>query len=191
MSDVIHQDNNSPEPSEPVNPDLEETKKRAALEILATMNEYRIQPESLKMSDKPPLAKGGQGTVVLATIKKAKTLKIDELSEGQEDQEVAVKKLDLKPGEGRKSLNAFVNELTIATDLLHPNVAEFIGFVEDFENGVAWMVLPLATHGNAREFLASGTYDIPERMYLIMGTLRGIRYLHEQDPPICHGDLKS
>lgn len=51
--------------------------------------------------------------------------------------------------------------------LSHPNIIEFLGFVEDMDKGDAWIVLPWEANGNVREFLESGEYDIPERISLV------------------------
>ncbi|KAG8915018.1 hypothetical protein FRC00_008727, partial [Tulasnella sp. 408] len=48
----------------------------------------------------------------------------------------------------------------------HPNIIKFIGFVEEIENGDAWMVLPWEANGNIREFLQSGEWSVPERISL-------------------------
>lgn len=49
----------------------------------------------------------------------------------------------------------------------HPNIIKFIGFVEEIENGDAWMVLPWEANGNIREFLQCGEWSIPERISLV------------------------
>ncbi|KIO21252.1 hypothetical protein M407DRAFT_48602, partial [Tulasnella calospora MUT 4182] len=85
----------------------------------------------------------------------------------------------------------FVNELSIMVTLSHPNIVEFIGFVEDMQKGDAWIVVPWEANGNVREFLQSGEWDIPERISLIHDVIKGVEYLHTREPPICHGDLKS
>ncbi|KAG8910400.1 hypothetical protein FRC00_008263 [Tulasnella sp. 408] len=86
---------------------------------------------------------------------------------------------------------SFVNELSLMASLSHPNVIEFLGFVEDMSKGDAWIILPWEANGNVREFLQSGEWDIPERISLIQDVAKGLEYLHSRDPPICHGDLKS
>lgn len=49
----------------------------------------------------------------------------------------------------------------------HPNIIRLIGFVEDMEKGDAWLIIPWEANGNVREFLASGDWDIPERVSLV------------------------
>ncbi|KIO22112.1 hypothetical protein M407DRAFT_28327 [Tulasnella calospora MUT 4182] len=90
-----------------------------------------------------------------------------------------------------KFLEAFVNEFHIVDGLSHPNIIEVLGFVEDLQNKVAWIVSPWKANGNVREFLRSGDWEIPERISLIKDVSAGLDYLHGRQPPICHGDLKS
>ncbi|KAG8923973.1 hypothetical protein FRC01_012102 [Tulasnella sp. 417] len=106
--------------------------------------------------------------------------------------QVAVKKLriDDEMDQDRTS-KAFVRELGVLDSLNHPNVAKLVGFVEDLERGVAWLVSSWEPNGNVRQFLMVAKCAIPERISLIRDTLEGLRYLHTHEPPICHGDLKS
>ncbi|KIO20230.1 hypothetical protein M407DRAFT_81831, partial [Tulasnella calospora MUT 4182] len=80
-------------------------------------------------------------------------------------------------------------EAEVMARLSHENIIRLIGFVEDLHNGKAWFVLPWEANGNVSEFLATGEWEIPERVSL--DTFAGLEYLHMQQPPICHGDLKS
>ncbi|KIO18522.1 hypothetical protein M407DRAFT_225312 [Tulasnella calospora MUT 4182] len=75
--------------------------------------------------------------------------------------------------------------------LSHENIIKLIGFVENLQEGKAWIVLAWEPNGNVSEFLATGEWEIPERLSLIKDTFAGIKYLHTRQPPICHGDLKS
>ncbi|KIO20167.1 hypothetical protein M407DRAFT_60603, partial [Tulasnella calospora MUT 4182] len=86
---------------------------------------------------------------------------------------------------------SFVNELSLMASLSHPNIIQFLGFVEDMDKADARIILPWEADGNVRDFLKSGEWDIPERVSLIQDTAKGLEYLHTHDPPICHGDLKS
>ncbi|KAG8963977.1 hypothetical protein FRC00_004343 [Tulasnella sp. 408] len=107
------------------------------------------------------------------------------------EQKVAVKRLEWpcnNSGESAKFFKSFVNELSLMASLSHPNIIKFLGFVEDMKEGDARIILPWEANGNVREFLQSGDWDIPER---IQDTAKGLDYLHNRDPPICHGDLKS
>lgn len=49
----------------------------------------------------------------------------------------------------------------------HENIIKLIGFVEDLAKGCAWIVLAWEPNGNVSEFLATGTWEIPERISLV------------------------
>ncbi|KIO21325.1 hypothetical protein M407DRAFT_80495, partial [Tulasnella calospora MUT 4182] len=85
----------------------------------------------------------------------------------------------------------FVHEVEILAELSHENVVRLVGFVEQLEQGEAWIVLSWHPNGNVREFLATEEWEVPERISLIKDTFEGLAYLHSRNPPICHGDLKS
>ncbi|KAG9025092.1 hypothetical protein FS837_005079, partial [Tulasnella sp. UAMH 9824] len=110
------------------------------------------------------------------------------------ERDVAVKMLYWPHDDTEQSttvFKSFVNELSLMACLYHPNIIEFLGFVEDMERGDAWIILPWEANGNVRDFLKGGEWDIPERVSLVQDTAKGLQYLHAHDPPICHGDLKS
>ncbi|KIO16920.1 hypothetical protein M407DRAFT_85465, partial [Tulasnella calospora MUT 4182] len=86
---------------------------------------------------------------------------------------------------------AFVHEVEMMAGLSHKNVVRFLGFVEDFENGKAWIIMSWEPNGNVSEFLEARKCEIPERISLIQDTFEGLLYLHTRQPPIYHGDLKS
>ncbi|KAG8961484.1 hypothetical protein FRC00_012127 [Tulasnella sp. 408] len=118
----------------------------------------------------------------------------EEIGDLPREQEVAIKKLEWPrddPEDSAMFFKSFVNELSLMAPLFHPNIIEFLGFVEDTEKGDAWIILPWVANGNVRDFLKSGEWDIPERVSLVQDTAAGLEYLHTHDPPICHGDLKS
>lgn len=51
--------------------------------------------------------------------------------------------------------------------LSHKNIVQLVGFVEDFERGIAWIVMSWEPNGNVSEFLAGGKWEIPERISLV------------------------
>ena len=58
-------------------------------------------------------------------------------------------------------------ETSILAKLRHSNIIQLEGFVEDLQNDVAWMVFPWYKNGNVQEFLATGEWEIPERISLV------------------------
>ncbi|KAG8925695.1 hypothetical protein FRC00_003745, partial [Tulasnella sp. 408] len=153
------------------------------------MSGYRIEQTRIKFADTVPRARGGQGVVIIGTL-----IPLGSSEERLPELKVAVKKLEWRHDEAEESakfFKSFVNELSLMKDLSHPNIVKLVGFVEDMQKGEAWMILPWEGNGNVREFLLSGEWDIPERISLIQDTAEGLAYLHNHQPPICHGDLKS
>ena len=57
--------------------------------------------------------------------------------------------------------------MEVTAGLSHKNIVRLVGFVEDLENGKAWVVLSWEPNGNVSEFLATGKYEIPERVSLV------------------------
>lgn len=51
--------------------------------------------------------------------------------------------------------------------LSHENVVHLLGFVEELEEGKAWIVLSWHPNGNVSEFIARGELEIPERISLV------------------------
>lgn len=190
----------------------------------------RIDPIRIKITDTTQGTRGGQGVVVIGSLKPSaasnpflpeviaevlftdgwkeplhETLRtlppkefmilvVEALKQILSEQKVAIKKLQWPRDDVEQStkfFKCFVNELSLMASLSHPNIIEFLGFVEDMEKGDAWIITPWEGNGNVREFLQSGKWDIPERISLIQDTARGLEYLHTYNTPICHGDLKS
>lgn len=62
----------------------------------------------------------------------------------------------------------FVHEVEMLPGLTHDNIVRLIGFIEELEEGKAWIVLAWEPNGNVREFLGSGeSWEIPERISLV------------------------
>ena len=154
------------------------------------MSWHQMDPTTIKIADSKPCARGGQGTIVVGTMippEKVPTwipedflkwffemkLAIKKYEWNREDTEASAKFLNVWSSShvflasSNFPYQAFVNELSIMASLSHPNIIEFFGFVEDMEKGDAWIVLPWEPNGNVREFLASGEWDIPERVSLV------------------------
>ncbi|KAG9048659.1 hypothetical protein FS837_012287 [Tulasnella sp. UAMH 9824] len=160
--------------------------KASARDVLTSLSSRRIDIEEIKFMGDGLIGQGGMGDVAVATIIS------DERSQSDSGRIVAVKKLHPSDGiDEEKFLRGFVNELRVIEGLSHPHIIEIIGFAEDMERRIAWLVLPWEANGNVREFLLSGRWELPERVSLIQDVSSGLDYLHTHQPPICHGDLKS
>ncbi|KIO25821.1 hypothetical protein M407DRAFT_24875 [Tulasnella calospora MUT 4182] len=105
---------------------------------------------------------------------------------------VAVKKLKIeRDTDLERVLGLALRESEFLVKLSHPNIVKLEGFVEDLSAQKVWLIFPWEEYGNLRDFLASGEWEVPERISLIDDVTLGLDYLHSQEPPIYHGDLKS
>ncbi|KIO16182.1 hypothetical protein M407DRAFT_34180 [Tulasnella calospora MUT 4182] len=155
------------------------------LELLVALSGKRISITDIKITEKIPQDGGTFADVMMATLFRASHC-------GQGENRVAVKKLRFFGDMTEEKFHSgFVNELRLLDKLSHPNIVKIIGFVEDMEHRIAWLVFPWETNGNLRKFLRSGNWEIPERVSLIEDVALGLEYLHTLRTPICHGDLKS
>lgn len=68
---------------------------------------------------------------------------------------------------GAQFSQAFVREIGIVASIRHPNIVRLVGFVEDIQNGIAWMIFPWEANGNIREFLSLRQVTVPERISLV------------------------
>ncbi|KAG8915096.1 hypothetical protein FRC00_008014 [Tulasnella sp. 408] len=174
--------------------------KNTQRQRLEALSDLRIYPNEIEFSSSDFNRSGGKADVAKATYR----------PEGRTEELVAVKKhrYFLKIGKKKfanirviffdidcailiDSFKEFAHEVEVMAGLWHESIVELIGFIEDLENGIAWIVLSWLPNGNVREFLATQEWEIPERISLIQDTFMGIKHLHSQRPPICHGDLKS
>ncbi|KIO16106.1 hypothetical protein M407DRAFT_34257 [Tulasnella calospora MUT 4182] len=157
--------------------------------VLESLGHLRIDKARIKPIESRALDPGGTADVEPAILAPAQS----SCSSGSDDVEyVAVKKLRLDAeDDGGRALAPFAHEANLLSELSHENVVKIIGFVEDVEHGVAWMVFTWEKNGNLREFVRSANWELPERVSLIGDVARGLSYLHGRHPPICHGDMKS
>ncbi|KIO18781.1 hypothetical protein M407DRAFT_83574, partial [Tulasnella calospora MUT 4182] len=73
----------------------------------------------------------------------------------------------------------------------HPGIAKFLGFYADFKNSKAWLLSPWEPNGNVSEFIKAHNPEVPEKLSLVYDTIDALTFLHQRDPPVCHGDLKA
>ncbi|KIO19423.1 hypothetical protein M407DRAFT_46765, partial [Tulasnella calospora MUT 4182] len=87
---------------------------------------------------------------------------------------------------------AFTREMLVWSSLeAHPGIAKFLGFYADFKCSEAWLLSPWEPNGNVREFIEANNLEVPERLSLVYDTIDALIFLHELNPPVCHGDIKS
>ncbi|KIO22979.1 hypothetical protein M407DRAFT_27548 [Tulasnella calospora MUT 4182] len=105
---------------------------------------------------------------------------------------VAVKKIKIeRDTDLERALGLALRESEFLVELSHPNIVKLEGFVKDLSTQKVWLIFPWEEHGNLRDFLASGEWEVPERISLVHDVTLGLEYLHSRAPPIYHGDLKS
>lgn len=103
---------------------------------------------------------------------------------------VAVKKL-LNQKLDQAGLDTFMAEVSILSDLRHPNIVLFMGSCLDPAN--LFYVTEFCAKGSLFEVLHSERQQLPlkTRIHMAADIARGMAYLHLADPPIIHQDLKS
>ncbi|KIO20744.1 hypothetical protein M407DRAFT_29638 [Tulasnella calospora MUT 4182] len=157
--------------------------------VLESLAHLRIDRIRIKPIESQAPKTGAKADVEAAILTSAQP---SNSSEPDVTEYVAVKKLrfDSETDDDR-ALAPFAHEVGLLNDLSHPNVVRIVGFVQDVDTGVAWLVFTWEKNGNLREFVRSANWELPERISLIYDVATGLSYLHGRSPPICHGDLKS
>ncbi|KIO30604.1 hypothetical protein M407DRAFT_20325 [Tulasnella calospora MUT 4182] len=159
--------------------------------IVEALSEWRMSADSLMFFDDNAQKKGGSADVTRAGAVICRPVEPGNRSMTAVHS-VAVKKFRLADDINRRTQAAcFANELSLLSELHHENIVRLIGFVENVEEKIAWILLHWEGNGNVREFILSQDWVIPERLSLIHDVTCGLEYIHSRDPPICHGDLKS
>src|SRR5215469_1889072 len=104
------------------------------------------------------------------------------------NREVAVKVIHANFTEDPSFGERFLREAQAITKLSHPNILPLIEFGE--ENGVLYLVMPLAREGTLRDLLKrrNGPLPLEEAIPLFTQMCDAVQYAHEQD--IIHRDIK-
>jgi len=84
-----------------------------------------------------------------------------------------------------------IGEAGMMAILRHPNVLQLFGC--SLTSQAIWIVSELCSLGSLRQLLddRGRTLLLEERLNLALQVAEGMTYLHSQDPPIIHRDLKS
>ncbi|KIO25934.1 hypothetical protein M407DRAFT_24784 [Tulasnella calospora MUT 4182] len=171
---------------------------------VSKLAKWRVDPSLIEFSEGTPEFVGGHATVsrALLTPASANEVNVNKLENGEgglkssdrnfKRKDVAVKKLKIEKKDDRERvLKLALREAGFLTELDHGHIIELEGFAADLPNDQIWLIFLWHEHGNLKDFVASQDWEIPERICLISDVTYGVQYLHSQDPPICHGDLKS
>ena len=81
-----------------------------------------------------------------------------------------------------------MNEAAIQSKLSHPNILRIIGLV--FDHGNFGLVLEFMDNGDLYDYLHNNDVEWKLKLSFISDVTAGMHYLHSQEPPIIHGDLK-
>lgn len=92
----------------------------------------------------------------------------------------------------------------------HPGITTFLGFCADFDRREVWLISSWEPNGNVSEFIKGRELEVPEKLALVSvyrtfgklscsnlalyqayDTIDALAFLHQLDPPVCHGDIKS
>ncbi|KAG8948368.1 hypothetical protein FRC04_009864 [Tulasnella sp. 424] len=159
--------------------------------VVEALSKWRVDANDLVFSDDSAQKRGGSADVVKAMASISKSAARGDQNSATA-REVAVKKFRSSGEANRRTqAAAFANELSLLSELDHDNIVKLIGFVENAQEEIAWILLQWEENGNLREFVHSQEWVIPERVALIYDVACGLHHLQSRDPPICHGDLKS
>ncbi|KIO33759.1 hypothetical protein M407DRAFT_17370 [Tulasnella calospora MUT 4182] len=192
MSENIKETKESTSAQETLVDEIEDAMKRLRIyprNVLGSLSHLRIDKARIKLIGGQAPKVGGQGAVEAAILASPPS---SSPPESDDAEFVAVKKLHVdEETDGDRVLAPLAHEVNLLNDLSHENVVKIVGFVEEVEKGVAWMIFAWEKNGNLREFVRSAKWELPERVSLIQDVVMGLSYLHGRNPPICHGDLKS
>lgn len=102
---------------------------------------------------------------------------------------VAVKQISCP--EGLQASDRIEEEAVTLVNLRHPNVILFMGFVH--EPSRLWIVTEYCSRGSMRDILDRNDNTLTQGrlLKLALGAARGLAYLHGQQPPVLHLDLKT
>jgi len=105
--------------------------------------------------------------------------------------EVAIKKISTQYMR-KSALDELCNEVKMMVDLRHDSICQVFGQSMVEADQEIWIVFPFVHGGNLYDLLASSK-ELPWelRIRLAHYAVMAVNFLHTQDPPIVHRDIKS
>ncbi|KAJ7596370.1 kinase-like domain-containing protein [Mycena floridula] len=92
------------------------------------------------------------------------------------------------PEKTAKLAKQFCGEALAWRQLEHPNILPFLGVNFDLFSPTFCLVSPWMSQGNLKEYLER--HPICNRSKAILEISEAINYLHNQDPPVVHGNIR-
>ncbi|KAG9039664.1 hypothetical protein FS837_000949 [Tulasnella sp. UAMH 9824] len=84
-----------------------------------------------------------------------------------------------------------LRQLRIWVRLRHEGILQLIGFHIDHLYNEAWLISPWQPNGNLLAYISKHELQFVDRLRLCVQVGEAVKYLHENEPPIFHGDLKA
>ncbi|KAG8896066.1 hypothetical protein FRC00_006548, partial [Tulasnella sp. 408] len=105
---------------------------------------------------------------------------------------VAVKTIRLRAHhkEPLRLVKRLARELKVWARLHHAHILPVLGYYLDDSYRIAVLISAYQTHGDLKDYLEQEDRPWDIRIQLTRDSADGLAYLHSQDPPIRHGDLK-
>ncbi|KAF8297420.1 kinase-like protein [Clavulina sp. PMI_390] len=83
-------------------------------------------------------------------------------------------------------------EAIIHSQLNHLNILPFLGIYHEDDESYPFTIFPFVERGSLERLLNTlEPHRLMEPQDLLVGTARGVAYLHSRSPPIIHGDIHS
>ncbi|KIO30968.1 hypothetical protein M407DRAFT_68727, partial [Tulasnella calospora MUT 4182] len=81
-------------------------------------------------------------------------------------------------------------ELKIWAGFRHPHVLPLMGYYLDKDYKIAVLISQYMIHGDLKGYINEQKPSWGARLHLMRDVTDGLAYLHQQSPPVLHGDLK-
>ncbi|KAF8312095.1 kinase-like protein [Clavulina sp. PMI_390] len=180
--DRIYADLNSQSP--------ESTRYTEILKLLQDLSyHFRALPTSFQLGEivfgrKDVIGRGGEAIVYRGSMK---------------GQVVVVREILIAPREWNRPLGRKVTQLILRqlvhrealthAQLAHPNILPFLGVYREEANSPPMVVLPFVESGSLQDLIDYKPMSSEGFERILVGTAKGVLYLHSRQPPIVHGDL--
>ncbi|KAG8967693.1 hypothetical protein FRC05_001951 [Tulasnella sp. 425] len=155
--------------------------------IFQSLSDYYIPKHRLRIREQT-LGGGGFGRVKLADLSTETGFPA-----GNTLTTVAVKILHTENFDGVPLGIAvrLAREIELWASCKHANILELTGYYNSEDFREVYMISPYMANGNIKDYLSREAPSQEHRLKLVLGTIKGLAYLHTREPPIVHGDLKS